>query len=128
MKNKSIAILRITLGIVFLWFGLLKLFGVSPVVSLIAHTYSFLPTMQFVFFLGIWEVVIGVGLLLNKGLKIIIPLLWLQMLGTLSSALFNPSLFYTHQNIFALSMEGEFLAKNLVLIAASLVIFAHDQT
>jgi putative oxidoreductase len=123
MRLDSIKILRICLGIVFLWFGALKLFGVSPVTQLIAETYSFLDPKMFLVVLGVWEVVIGLGLLFNFGLKWIIPLLWLQMAGTFFSAVLNPSLFFIKGNILEPTYNGEFLIKNLVLVAGSLVIW-----
>ena len=128
MRKYAITILRITLGLVFLWFGALKLFGVSPVAHLVSQTYFFINLDLFMIVLGVWEVVIGAGLILNKGLKFIIPLLWLQMAGTFFSAVLTPRLFFDHGNILILSMNGEFLLKNLVLVAASIVIYIEALT
>src|SRR3989344_2202542 len=122
MHRWGVPTLRVTLGIVFLWFGALKLIGASPVANLIAETYSFLPADLFLAVLGYWEIAIGLGLLLNFALRTTLALLWLQMFGTLASPLFNPELFFQNGNIFLLTTEGEFVVKNLVLIAASLVI------
>ena len=124
MKKYSIDCLRISIGIVFLWFGLLKIFNVSPVVYIIQASYSFLPTNAFVMFLGVWEVIVGAGLLFKKALRATLSLLVLQMLGTFSSLLLAPALFFSHNNIFLLTTEGEFVIKNLVLISGALVIAA----
>lgn len=126
MHKWGIPILRVSLGIVFLWFGSLKVFGFSPVVDLIAGTYSFFPTSQFVMFLGIWEVLIGLGLILKLNLRVTLAFLWLQMAGTLTALALNPSIFFVNHNIFLLTTEGEFVVKNLVLIAAGLVIGGHE--
>ncbi len=115
-------ILRIALGIVFLWFGILKLIGQSPVEDLIASTYSFLPLTPFMIVLGIWEVIIGLGLLANKFLRVILPLMWLQMSGTFFSVVLLPGMFFLHSNPLLLTTEGEFIIKNLVLVAASFVL------
>jgi uncharacterized membrane protein YkgB len=118
----SIPALRVALGIVFLWFGLLKIFGVSPVAGLVTATYSFLPEPAFVTVLGIWEALIGVGLLFQISLRLTLFFLWLQMAGTLVAPLLSPQTFFESGNVFRLTLEGEFIVKNLVLIAAGLVI------
>lgn len=122
MHRWGIPVLRVSLGIVFLWFGLLKVFGASPVVELIQTTYSFLPYPWFITLLGVWESVIGVGLLLGFALRFTLALLWLQMAGTLIAPFLSPSIFFSGGNFFLPTMEGEFVIKNLVLIASSLVI------
>ena len=126
MHKWGIPILRIALAIVFLWFGALKVFGVSPVVDLIKETYSFMPTHAFVMVLGIWEILIGLGLLFKITLRVTLGLLWLQMLGTLFSLVLAPHMFFSGENIFLLTMEGEFVIKNLVLIASGIVIGGHE--
>ena len=120
--------LRVALGVVFLWFGALKVFGVSPVVELVLQTYYFLPIPSGLLFdiLGVWEVVIGLGLIFKKCLRCTLALLWLQMLGTLAAPLFAPAMFFSGGNPFLLTMEGEFVVKNLVLVAAGLVIGGHE--
>lgn len=126
MRRWGVPLLRIMLGIIFLWFGALKLSGNSPVGYLVAGTYSFLPQNIFIPLLGAWEVVVGLGLILKKYLRITLGLLWLQMAGTLSAALLAPHLFFNDNTIFLLTMEGEFIIKNFVLIAAGLVIGGHE--
>ncbi len=126
LNARAIPWLRIALGIVFMWFGALKIIGQSPVAALIADTYSFLPAHGFLVSLGAWEIMIGLGLLFKISLRVTLALLWLQMLGTLVAPLLNPPLFFTHGNPFFLTTEGEFVVKNLVLIAAGLVIGGHE--
>ncbi len=122
MHDWSLPTLRISLAIVFLWFGELKILGVSPVVDLLQHSYSFFPEPAFVTILGIWEIIIGITLFFNITLRFALALLWLQMAGTLFAPLLNWSLFFNKGNIFLLTIQGEFIVKNLVLIASSLVI------
>ena len=126
LKKWGIPLTRISLGVVFLWFGLLKVFNVSPVVDLISKTYWFLPTNEFIFFLGIWEVLVGIGLIFKLFLRTTLFFLWLQMLGTLTSLFLYPPMFFVSGNLFLLTMEGEFVVKNLVLIAAGLAISGHE--
>ena len=126
IRHLGMPSLRVTLAIVFLWFGLLKIFGVSPVVGLIQDTYSFMPTATFIMVLGVWETIIGFGLLFKKCLRVTLVLLWAQMLGTFLSLVFNPSMFFSAGNPFLLTLEGEFLVKNFVLLSASLAVGTHE--
>lgn len=121
MHRWGISILRVVLGIVFLWFGLLKVFNVSPVVSMVHIAYSFFPS-YFILVLGVWEAVIGIGLIFKISLRFTLALLWLQMAGTLVALALAPAIFFNHGNFLLLTTEGEFVVKNIVLIAASLVI------
>jgi uncharacterized membrane protein YkgB len=120
MHRYSITILRVALGIVFLWFGILKIIGQSPVAGMVNSTFSFFGP-HFLLILGIWEVLIGMGLIFKLYLRATLFLLWLQILGTLSAPVLAPQIFF-HGNFFLLTADGEFVIKNLVLIAASLVI------
>ena len=83
MQKWSIPILRVSLAIVFIWFGALKVFGISPVASLVRDTYFFFPEPAFLILLGLWEITIGVGLLFKVVLRVTLFLLWLQMAGTI---------------------------------------------
>jgi len=122
MHAWGISILRISLGVVFFWFGALKLVGVSPVTAIVASTYSLFPAQSFILILGVLEVLLGVGLITKRFLRATLFLLWLQMAGTLASFALAPSLFFFQGNPLFLTVEGEFVIKNLVLIAASIVI------
>lgn len=124
MAGSGITILRIALGIVFLWFGTLKFVpGLSPADELVRATVPFLPGDLFVPFLGLWEVVIGLGFITGRALRLTILLLFLQMPGTLSPIVLLPERVFTVFP-FALTLEGQYIVKNVVLIAAALVIGA----
>lgn len=122
----SIPALRLALGVIFLWFGALKLLGVSPVLSLVQQTYSFVPVRPFILVLGFWEMGIGCGLIFNRALRFTLILLCIHLLGTFVALLQAPSLFFVHDNPLWLTTEGEFVVKNLVLVAAGLVIGGHQ--
>ena len=125
MQKYGVHLLRIALGIVFVWFGALKVFGVSPVLHLIQSTYTFLPEPAFLIVLGIWEIIIGIGLIFKIFFRATLLLLWMQMFGTLTAPLLEPSIFF-NGNVFLLTMEGEFVVKNFVLLAASLAIGGYE--
>ena len=122
----GIPFLRISLGIIFLWFGILKVIGVSPVKELVTMVYSFLPELPLMLLLGIIECVIGLGLIFKINLKLILPILWIQMAGTFLSFILLPSKFFVGGNPFLLTMEGEFIVKNIVLVSASIVVGGYE--
>ncbi|HYC83320.1 MAG TPA: hypothetical protein VEB60_02135 [Candidatus Paceibacterota bacterium] len=127
MQRWGMTLLRWSLGIVFLWFGLLKVFGASPVLPMLTETYGFVPMemSNFVIILGLLETVIGLGLLFKIALRATIALLWLQMVGVFAAVFLAPEVFYA-ANPFFLTLDGEFVAKNIVIIAASLAIGGHE--
>ena len=126
LQRRSVTALRLTLGLIFLWFGVLKLFDASPVMEILKHTYSFMPLKLFALTLGAWEVLVGVGLLVKRALRCTLALLWLHMTGTFVALLLAPALFFHHGNPLWLTVEGEFVMKNMVLVAAGLVIAGHN--
>src|SRR2546425_4436224 len=114
--------LRVALPVTFSWFGALKALGRSRVADLVAKTVYWLPPAFFVRFLGWWELVIGVGLLSGAALRLILLLFWLQMAGTFLVLVLRPELAFQSGNPLLLTVTGEFVIKNLILIAAGLVI------
>jgi putative oxidoreductase len=122
MSSYAILIIRFSLGIVFVWFGLLKVVGVSPVFDLASNIVYWLPSELFVPLLGIWEMAIGAGLLLGKALRVILSLLFLQLAGTFLVLIILPEAAFQGGNPLFLTTEGEFVIKNLVLIAAGLAV------
>jgi uncharacterized membrane protein YkgB len=124
MADNGITIMRIALGIVFIWFGALKFFpGMSPAEDLVQATVPFLPGRLFLPFLATWEVIIGLGFLTGRFLRLTILLLFFQMPGTISPVFLLPEVVFTSFP-FGLTLEGQYIVKNLVLIAAALVIGA----
>jgi uncharacterized membrane protein YkgB len=122
----SIPALRVTLGLIFFWFGALKLLGASPILTILKQTYPFVPLMPFTIVLGVWEVLIGCGLMTKRALRCALVLLCFHLAGTFISLLFAPLLFFRHGSPLWLTVEGEFVAKNMVLMAAGLVIGGYE--
>jgi uncharacterized membrane protein YkgB len=126
LRRWSITLLRLALGFVFMWFGALKIFGASPVMLLLQQTYSFLPIKIFLFVLGGWEMLIGIGIILRRALRCVLILLCTHLIGTFVALLLNPSHFFVQGVPFCLTADGEFVMKNLVLISAALVIAGYE--
>ena len=122
MRAYGIRALRVALGVVFIWFGTLKVIGESPVAELVARTVYWVSPEWFVPFLGVWEIVVGVGLLFGIVLRLTLLLFWLQLAGTFLVLLVRPEIAFQHGNPFLLTTEGEFVIKNLVLIAGGLAV------
>jgi uncharacterized membrane protein YkgB len=115
-------LLRYALGVVFVWFGALKLFGgASPAEDLVKRTVYWFDPDWFFPFLGAWEVAIGLGLLVQPLNRLAILLLFLQMPGTFLPLVVVPEACWVRFP-FVLTLEGQYIVKNLVLIAAALVV------
>lgn len=122
MTAQGTLLLRLSLAVVFIWFGGLKIAGRSPVADLVAGAVYWVNPSWFVPVLGLWEVLVGLGLLLRMALRPVLLLFWLQMAGTLLVPVIRPDLAFVAGNPLLLTTTGEFVIKNLVLIAAGLVI------
>ncbi len=122
MASHGIDLLRMALAVVFIWFGLLKVIGRSPVADLIARTVYWVSPEFFVPFLGVWEILVGLGLLFAVALRLTLLLFWLQMAGTFLVLVLHPDIAFQGGNPFLLTTEGEFVIKNLVLIAGGIVV------
>lgn len=123
MQRYGVAVLRYALAVIFIWFGVLKPLGMSPAEELVKRTVTFLPMSPDVFFpiLGWWEVAIGVGLLFRPLVRVALLLLFAQMVGTFLPLVILPEVVWTHFP-FALTTEGQYIIKNLVLLSAALVV------
>lgn len=122
MARWGIPFLRLAMGVVFLWFGVLKLFpGVSPAEPLVTATVTMLPAAIFMPILAVWEMLIGLGFLMGKLLRTTILLLFLQMPGTMSPIFLLPERVFA-KFPWALTIEGQYIFKNLVLISAAIVV------
>lgn len=106
----------------YIWFGALKIFGMSPVSEIVAKTLHPLPAKMSVPLMGLWEVTIGVGLLFRMALKAILPLFFLQITGTFMTFLRAPEEVFQDNNPLLLRQEGEFALKKLVLLSAGLAV------
>jgi len=122
LRRAAIPTLRVSLGLVFVWFGALKLADESPVADLVAHTVYWVDPDLFVKALGVFEVFVGVMLLFGWALRLTLALFTLQMIGTFLTFLILPDVTFRGGNPLLLTVEGEFVVKNLVLISAALVV------
>ena len=123
MRLHGLKALRYSIGIVFVWFGFLKIIGFSPATELVSHTVYWVDPAWFVPFLGWWEVVIGLCFMYRPFLRAGILLLAPQMVGTVLPLALVPAM--TWQGWFLPTIEGQYIIKNLLIISGALVVGAH---
>jgi uncharacterized membrane protein YphA (DoxX/SURF4 family) len=129
MARHGLPLLRISLGIVFLWFGALKFFpGLSPAQDLAARTiealsFGSVQASVSVPLLATWECLIGLGLLFGIFMRATLLLLAVQMAGTLMPLVLFPNEVFTRIP-YAPTLEGQYIIKNAVLISAAIVLGA----
>ena len=120
-------LLRLALAAVFVWFGALKLIGASPALhDLISRTLPFVDAAVSVPALGVVEVVLGLVLALGILPRITLLVMAGHLAGTFLSFVTAAELMWG-ASILELTADGEFVAKNLVLITAALVLDRHPQ-
>ena len=124
LKEHGVESLRYSLAVVFIWFGILKPFGLSPAQELVANTVYWFNPSWFVPFLGYWEVAIGLCILLKPLLRVGLILMAVQMIGTFLPLVILPEVAFV-EFPFVLTLEGQYIIKNIVLIAAGMVIGSH---
>jgi uncharacterized membrane protein YphA (DoxX/SURF4 family) len=129
MARHGIALLRVSMGTVFFWFGALKFFPTfSPAHELAGRTIAALsfglvdPALSLPL-LAAWECLIGLGLISGRFLRPTLVLLFLHMSGTMLPFFLFPGQLFTRFP-YATTLEGQYILKNLVLVSAAVVIGA----
>jgi uncharacterized membrane protein YphA (DoxX/SURF4 family) len=121
LNKWSLLALRLSLGVVFIWFGALKPFGDSPANDVIVKTIYWFDPDIFIPILGFWEVLIGICLLYTPLIRFGLFLLAIQMPGTFLPLILRPEICFLNFP-FELTLEGQYIIKNLVLIGAAMVV------
>lgn len=126
-RKVSMPMARWGLFVVFFWFGILKVLGLSPASAVVERLFeSTVPFMSFATFIivfGLFECLIGI-LFLKKGAeRIVIPLLFIHMITTFGPLIFLPG--ETWSGFLVPTLEGQYIIKNLVIIAAAVGVAAH---
>ncbi len=129
MAKHGINYLRYSIGLIFIWFGGLKFIPeMSPAEHLALSTievltFGLIPAYFSLIFLALFEVTIGILLISGKYLRFTIFLLLVQMGGTMSPIFIFPDLVFDRIPL-VLTIEGQYIFKNFVVISAALVIGA----
>jgi putative oxidoreductase len=125
LRPFTLTALRVLLGLLFVWFGGLKIVGRSPVAGLVSRTLPFADPHLVLFTLGTAEVALGLLLMSGALVRVALPALLMHLGGTLTTFVVAPDLMFSGGNPLLLTADGEFVAKNVVLIAATLVLIGH---
>ncbi|MFP3984119.1 MAG: hypothetical protein ACLFV2_10570 [Desulfurivibrionaceae bacterium] len=112
---------RVSLGLIFIWFGLLKPFGAKTTTSLLAHTIYFFPPEYILPLLGWWEVAIGLTLLFSKLVKYSIILQFIRIPGTILAFFIHPEICFVDFP-YVPSPEGQYLIKDIIILFAGIAI------
>jgi hypothetical protein len=127
VKRISAPFARIALFIVFFWFGLLKIIYTSPANSLISalleKTMPFIAFDQFIVLLGIYEMTIGAAFLFSRLERLAMILLLPHMLLTFLPLVLLIDISW--QSFFVPTLEGQYIIKNLAIIALALGTAVH---
>ena len=129
MARNGILLLRISIGLIFIWFGALKFFpGASPAEELAESSieilsFGLVSAQVGLPILAVWECLIGIGMFFFRFMRVTILLLYVQMVGTFSPVVLMPDVVFASAPL-VLTMEGQYIVKNVVVIASALVIGA----
>lgn len=125
-------LLSFSIGIVYLWFGLLKFFPeYSPAEELAKNTiqmltFAIIPTNVSIILLAIWETIIGILLIVNIKMKLAVKLALVQMLCTFLPFLFFPKEAFSIAP-FGFTLLGQYIFKNIIIIAALFTIYFQSE-
>lgn len=126
-RKASIPFARFALFVVFFWFGILKVLEMSPASLLVQHLFEqTIPFMRFDTFLilfGLYEALIGVLFLVKGAERVVMALLALHMITTFGPLVFLPT--ETWQAFLVPTLEGQYIIKNLVIVATAIGVAAH---
>jgi uncharacterized membrane protein YphA (DoxX/SURF4 family) len=129
LARHSVDLLRISLGLVFFGFGVLKFFpGVSPAEGLASETFAILtlglvPHGVALILIAALETTIGVLLISGRGLRLALALLAVQMVGILAPLVLLPGEMFRTDPV-APTLAGQYVIKDIILGAAVLVVAA----
>lgn len=127
LRTAFIPTARIAIFVVYVWFGLLKILGVSPASGLVHELFNatihFMSFDTFYLLFAWFEVVIGVLFIIPRATRIVLPLLFIHMVTTFLPLVFLPGEAWS--GFMVLTLPGQYIVKNLVIIALALGIAAH---
>ena len=124
MRRYGYVAIRLSFAIIFIWFGILKPLGYSAAAPLVLKTVAWMPLLApsaWLSVIGWWEVAIGAAFLFRATTRIAIGLLFLQMFGTFMPLFMLPEITFQNGNLLLPTMEGQYIIKNLMIIAAATV-------
>jgi uncharacterized membrane protein YkgB len=130
LTQNTMNLLRISIGIIYVWFGALKYFpNLSPADQLAKDTihlitFGLIPSGVSIILLAVWETALGIVLIAGMWKRAVFYILLLHMLCTFVPLFFFVDVSFTNSP-YAFTLVGQYIMKNLIIIAAALVLNAH---
>jgi uncharacterized membrane protein YkgB len=121
IEKNSIDLMRYSLSIIYIWFGALKIVGMSPAGDLVEETVFWFKPEIFIPLLGIVELLIGIGFLFKKLIPLTILILLLHMVATFFPLFILPKTCFDAFP-YCPTLVGQYIIKNLVLISGALCV------
>lgn len=128
VRKNNLALLRISIGIIYIWFGALKFFhGYSPAEDLAINTinklcFGLIPQPVNIILLAIWEVALGIMLVAGLWLRTALICLFVHMACTFTPMLFFPDVSFKYAP-YGFTLVGQYIMKNIIIICAALVLW-----
>lgn len=132
VNRSSLTLLRISIGIIYIWFGALKFFhGYSPAEDLAINTinkltFGLIAQPVNIILLAIWECAVGLLLITGKWIRTALILLFVHMACTFTPLLFFPSVSFKYAP-YGFTLVGQYIMKNIIIICAALVIWSKEK-
>lgn len=127
IKQVSVMLARVALFVIYFWFGLLKVIGLSPASTMVHHLFdktmpAIIPFTSFIVLFGLFEMLIGVLFIIPKLEKLALIAFGIHMITTTLPLFIMGSEVWTHA--FVPTLEGQYIVKNLALIACALSVWS----
>lgn len=132
VSQRNLSLLRISIGIIYIWFGALKFFhGYSPAEDLAINTiqkltFGLLSSEFMILALATWECMLGIILVSGKFLKPVLVLLLVHMICTFTPLVFFPSVSFKIAP-YGFTLVGQYIMKNIIIISAAVVLWTSEK-
>lgn len=132
VNRNALTLLRVSIGVIYLWFGALKFFhGYSPAEDLAINTihkltFGLIPQQATIILLAAWECAVGILLIAGKWLRTVFIFLFVHMACTFTPLLFFPSLSFNFPP-YGFTLVGQYIMKNIIIICAALVLWPKEK-
>lgn len=128
VSSRSLMILRVSIGIIYVWFGMLKYFqGYSPAEELAINTihqltFGLIPAKTSIILLAIWETVLGFLLIIGYRVRTLLIVMVVHMICTFTPLLFFPDVSFKFAP-YGFTLVGQYIMKNIIILAAAGVLW-----
>ncbi len=128
MKKFSLPMARWAIFIVYFWFGILKVFSLSPANPLVAELlektlHGFISFNNFIILFGLFEMLIAFVFIIKGMERLAFLLLVIHLITTIMPLFLLPAVAW--QSFMIPTLEGQYILKNVLIIATAMGIVSH---